>query len=347
MADTQVKPIPQNLASLVLRIGGPEDGYPEGCNAHITPDGEFKSDDGRPASMTGGALTHWRMDAAIAAKLKADLQASGKPILYDYEHNSLWGDSRAAGWIVDLVYVEGRGLFAKVEWTPTGTREIADKEYRCSSPLFYFDPTTGDVVELVSVALTNNPALGNLDAVALARQAALTGRPIGALALEFLTTAGNPGDHTTGDTDMATPEQVAALTAERDTAKTQVAALTAETEAQKTKITALTAEVAALTAEKQQAKKDAEQKEKDDLITAACSGDKPKMTPAVAETVKGMPLADLKKFIDTLGSVALTSTQADNDAGGDKGNHGLNADQMAWCSRMGVTPEQFVAAQKQ
>lgn len=336
------KPIPSNIAALVIDLAASTEGYPEGCNAHITPDGAFRSDDGRPASMTGGALIDWQMNAEIAAALIVKLESSGKPILYDYEHNSMWGDSRAAGWIVKLVYVAGRGLFGRVEWTPDAAEEIAKKVYRYSSPLFYFNPTTGAVIELLSVALTNNPALGDLGAVDLVRRAALAALPLGALANQFNSAGGLPGNQP-GESDM-TPEQLAALTAERDSLKSTVASLTAERDGLKTQVAALTTERDALVADKAKAALAAEATEKADLINAALSGDKPLLVPAQKEWAEKQPLAALREYLEATGPVALATQQS--EAGGGDASHGLTKDELAMCSKMGVTAEQFAATKK-
>jgi len=327
-------PLPKNVAALVIDLTASTEGYPEGCNAHITPDGYFRADDGRPRSMEGVEVDDWLMNAEIAAALIARLESSGKPILYDYEHNSLWGDSRAAGWIVKLVYVAGRGLFGRVEWTPDAAEEIAKKVYRYSSPLFYFDPKTGAVTELLSVALTNNPALGDLGAVDLVRRAALAALPLGALANQFIKT---------GESDM-TPEQLAALTAERDGLKTTVASLTAEVTGLKSQVVALTAERDGLVAEKAQAALVDEETEKAELIKAALSGEKPRLVPAQKAWAEKQPLAALKEYLDATGPVALAAQQSAPPAG--DGNHGLSQEELAMCSKMGVTAEQFAATKK-
>lgn len=310
------------VAALVLAIDADTTGYPAGCNAHIFPDGAFRADDGRPASLTGGEIRDWQMSDQIAASLIATFEAGGKPILYDYEHNSLYGDSRAAGWIDKLVHVPGQGVYAHVEWTPKAAEDIAKKVYRYSSPYFYFDPKTGAVKQLISVALTNNPALGDLGAVGLKRTTDFS---------------------TTKEADMADEKQVAALTVERDGLRTEVAALTAERDGLKTQLAALTTERDSLKAEQAQAALAAEQQQKDALIAAACGGEKPLMTPAQAEAVKGLPLAELSKFIDTLKPVPLTQRQADGKEGG---GHSLTKEELAYCSKMGVTPEQFVATKQ-
>ncbi|MDR2188938.1 MAG: phage protease [Azonexus sp.] len=323
----QNKPaLPANAAALVLALDADTTGYPAGCNAHLFPDGVFRADDGRPASVTGGEIRDWRMDAAIAAALIARFNASGKPILYDYEHRSCYGDSRAAGWIDRLTYVPGQGLYAHVDWTPKASEAIAKKEYRYSSPYFYFDPANGAIKQLISVALTNNPALSDLGAVGLKRD--------------------TPLSPTAQEAEMADEKQVAALTAERDGLKTNMAALTAERDTLKTEVAALTAErdsfkakMDAAEAEKAAAALAAEQKTKDDLLTAACGGDKPLITPAEREAMKDLPLSALTRILDAKKPVPLTR-QADG-----KDTHAvLTAEELAMCSRMGVSADDFVKA---
>lgn len=333
------KTIPSNIAALVIDLAASTEGYPEGCNAHITPDGLFRADDGRPRSMEGVEVDDWLMNAEIAARLISALESSGKPILYDYEHNSMWGDSRAAGWIVKLVYVAGRGLFGRVEWTPDAAEEIAKKVYRYSSPLFYFDPKTGAVTVLLSVALTNNPALGDLGAVDLVRRAALAASPIGVLAAQFsLTTGGLPGNPP-GEVTM-TPEQLAALTAERDGLKSNLVTLTAERDGLKEQVVALTGERDGLVAEKAQAALAAEKAQHAELLTAALSGEKPRLMPAQKAWAEKLSLAALKEYLDATAPLDLgrQSALAGNDT------HGLTPDELAMCSKMGVTPEDFKKA---
>lgn len=330
---SQNNPHLQQIAALVIDLLAKQD-YPEGCNVHILPDGVFRSDDGRPASLTNGALTDWVVDATVGADLIAQLETSGKPILYDYEHNSLWGDSRAAGWITKLVYVAGRGLFGRCEWVPDAAEEISKKVYRYSSPCFLFDVKTGRPTHLLSVALTNNPALGDLGAVDLVRRAALSAIPTGALANLYLTAARRVPGNPTGD-DMLTPEQIAALTKERDTLQTTVATLTKERD------TAL-GQVATLTAAQADAAAKAEADEKAKLIEAALSGETPKLIPAQKDWAEKQPLASLKEYLASAAPIALLR-QSEPAAGG---ADGLSEEERAACSKMGVTPEQFLAARK-
>lgn len=134
---------------------------------------------------------------------------------------------------------------------------------------------------------------------------------------------------------MPTPEQIVALTKERDTLQTTVATLTTERDS-------ALAQVAAMKAEKEQAAAQAEADEKARLIEAALSGEAPKLVPAQKEWAEKQPLASLKEYLEAAAPIAL-SRQSDT-AG--NGADGLTEAEQAACSKMGVTPEQFLAARK-
>jgi len=170
-----------NVASLAmplaggvaLAVGVSAEAMPEGMNAQLFPDGPFAARDGRPASMTDGALAAWRIDADIAAAVTAKVEARETPLPVDYEHQLILAKTNgkpapASGWVSAVSYVPGRGLFAAVNWTANAREHISADEYRYISPVFRFDLATGAVLEILSVALTNNPALDGMDAVALA-----------------------------------------------------------------------------------------------------------------------------------------------------------------------------------
>lgn len=158
---------------VALSLNSPGTDMPPGMNAQLFPDGSFAARDGRPATITEGALTAWRVDADIAAPLAALVAARETPLAVDYEHQLLLAKQNgkpapASGWIESVSYVPGRGLFAAVSWTAKAREHISADEYRYISPVFRFDKATGAVLEILSVALTNNPALDGMDAVALA-----------------------------------------------------------------------------------------------------------------------------------------------------------------------------------
>jgi phage I-like protein len=80
------------------------------------------------------------------------------------------------GWIRDLRVVAG-AIHGRIEWTVRGAAAFKTKEYRFVSPVFSFDPPagsddgaqTGRVVQIMRGALTNNPALSDLPAIAASR----------------------------------------------------------------------------------------------------------------------------------------------------------------------------------
>ncbi len=137
----------------------------------VLPDGRFNARDGRPGNMEGVTTDTWHLDAALGAALVRLHAALGLDMVIDYEHQTLRAADNgqpapAAGWITALDYVAGDGLYATVSWTDEAQAALLSKKYRYLSPVFAFDPDTGDVLELLHVALTNNPALTQLPALA-------------------------------------------------------------------------------------------------------------------------------------------------------------------------------------
>lgn len=101
--------------------------------------------------------------------VQAVLASTELPLLVDWEHQSaamFGGTSRAAGWIEELAVEDGfanrfpsKGLWGRVEWTEEGARDVAAKAFRFLSPVLLIDKETRNVETLLSVALTNTPAL--------------------------------------------------------------------------------------------------------------------------------------------------------------------------------------------
>jgi len=179
MRNATHSPITHATAALAVALAPAADAasLPDGCNVQLFPDGSFDARDGRPGSIDGCTTKTWLLDAAIAAALIARANQRETPLCIDYEHHTLTAKDAghkavAAGWIEALAYVPGRGLFARVAWTEAARAHIRADEYRYISPLFTFDPATGAVLSLVNAALTNNPALDGMAAVAAARQVA-------------------------------------------------------------------------------------------------------------------------------------------------------------------------------
>lgn len=97
----------------------------------------------------------------------------GNHLVIDWEHQSIGGPfsrsdglAPAAGWIHSLRYEPEKGIIATVEWTDRARDAIRAREYRYISPAFRRDKATGRVVELLSIGLTNTPAMPGVAALA-------------------------------------------------------------------------------------------------------------------------------------------------------------------------------------
>lgn len=144
-------------------------------NIRLIPSGLFRATDGRPAGVAGWILT------ANNAKVIIQAAASrANDFVLDYEHQTMQASKNgqpapAAGWFKRLEWRdgEGGGLFAlDVRWTARAAAMIAAREYRYISPVFGFDAKTGEVQNIHSAAITNDPALDGLTDIAAAKRQA-------------------------------------------------------------------------------------------------------------------------------------------------------------------------------
>jgi phage I-like protein len=296
----------------------------------LTPAGFFKATDAR------ADWKPWNMTEALANQLIASLAAKKVDIVVDYEHQTLRKEANgqpapAAGWFKSVSFESGKGLFAEdVEWTPLAAQRITSKEYRYISPVILFNPATGDVRGLHSVALTNTPALDSLDP--LTKRAALN---------SFFSTADSP----TGGT-MDKDQQIAALTAQNDASKTATAALTTERDALKTNVAALTQERDSLIADKAKAAAAADKAEHARVLAAALSGDTPLLTPAQKPWAEKQSLAALNEYLAATKPVMDTKRQSGGagEGSGGTGVAALSQIEMDMCARTGTSHADFIKA---
>jgi phage I-like protein len=90
-------------------------------------------------------------------------------MVIDYEHQTVTGqEAPAAGWVKELSINED-GLWARVIWTDRAKDYIEKKEYRYFSPVVELGEER-EVLDLLHVALTNFPAISNLDPLILQHQ---------------------------------------------------------------------------------------------------------------------------------------------------------------------------------
>lgn len=141
----------------------------------LFPAGEFRGNDGRPTECAS-----WVMNAANAQVLIAAAKAKGVDYVIDYEHQTLRAKENgkpapASGWFRELEWREGDGLYViNNRWTANASTMIANDEYRYISPVFAYD-LNGNVIGLINAALTNTPALENMEAVLLAAASMFSG----------------------------------------------------------------------------------------------------------------------------------------------------------------------------
>lgn len=92
---------------------------------------------------------------------------AGRPLLFDLDHNSIWGESKAAGWGANMRKEDDK-LVVDMIPTPMGKTLIENGEYRYLSPVYettHIDRITGKERKdwrLHSVAFTNVPFLHEL-----------------------------------------------------------------------------------------------------------------------------------------------------------------------------------------
>lgn len=128
----------------------------------LTPAGAFRPSDGRKMPVDA-----WRIDAAIAGRVIERFRGRRNGLVLDYEHQTLRAEENgqpapAAGWLRDLTWREGSGLWATVELTQRAADYIAQGEYRFVSPVFAYDAKTGEVLAITMAAITNDPAIDGM-----------------------------------------------------------------------------------------------------------------------------------------------------------------------------------------
>jgi phage I-like protein len=106
----------------------------------------------------------------------------GRDMVIDYEHQSMGGEfaapegkAPAAGWVKSMALeaVPGEGIYANVEWTSRAQQMLAAREYRYLSPVVLVRKSDGIVVDIVSAALTNTPAIRGMRPIVNKRKAEL------------------------------------------------------------------------------------------------------------------------------------------------------------------------------
>jgi phage I-like protein len=145
---------PEHISALDAQTIPRAKGAPEWLR--LFPKGQHRAIDGRGP---------WFYDDA-GAVITSSLSGDGR-IHIDLDHSSLPGrnapDTRAYGYVEDIEERED-GLWAKIDWTEAGAALMADRAYWGVSPVFAHTKD-GRMLRIVSVSLTNNPAIRELTAL--------------------------------------------------------------------------------------------------------------------------------------------------------------------------------------
>lgn len=305
--------------------------------AQLLPAGKFSARDGRP-----GPGRQWEISDAQGVALAAAVNeiAAQTPIVIDYDHQTMRAEKNgqlapAAGWMLSVEWRSGKGLFAKVEWTPAAKALIDAKEYRFISPVILADEDTGTVTGMLFAALLNHPGLLGMEPVVaqLAAQFTLSPNPEPSMTLlaSLIAAIGIAPD--AKDADVVTA--VTALKAQAakpslPTALSTALGLTAgagEAEALSAIGTLKTASAAsdATTAQAMQALN-----AQISTLTAQVNGEKRtkligdavkagKLQPALVDWANKQELTALETFLAAAPVIALNGQTGGRDPGGDSG----------------------------
>lgn len=334
----------------------------------LTPAGKFQPADGRQMSVP-----HWHIDQTIATQVIQRFNARNQPVVIDYEHQTLRKEENgqpapAAAWMRELIWEEGKGLFARVELTTKARNAIAEKEYLYISPVFRYAPN-GDVTEMEMAALTNTPALHGMQALEL-RAAATFGyqhddeeKPMNKLLAAII--AGLALQATATE-----DEAVAALNAHfskdplkgvRDTLGLPATATETEMVAACTSLktqnpdpakfvpistmTQMQGEIAVLT-NKLNARDAADLDVS--IQSALKDGRLLASQEAWARDLGKTNIAALNSFLATAQPIAaLTSSRTQGRPPANVGDGELTADELAVCTQMGISAEEFKTSKKE
>jgi phage I-like protein len=326
----------------------------------LFPAGNFRATDGRPHDVP-----HWFIDAALAAQIITEFEARANRTVVDYEHQTLLAAQNgqpapAAGWFGKLEWRES-GLFAvDVEWTERATQMIEGGEYKYISPVFAYDKKTGKVLRLLHAALTNNPALDGMDAVAasqyqffnleklsmnelLEQLRWLLNMPVTATVDEVVAELQKAIDQLKSANATAAASQGFHLVALVQGLNSQIAALKAAADHPDPARFVPVAIMKSLQDEVASLKTEKIEREVDDVVEIALS--EGKLLPAQEEWARKLGsenIESLKQYLAAAQPIAaLTQTQTGGKPPEGSDGETLTEEQLALCRAMNITPEDF------
>ena len=331
-----------------VELAAGEDGAPPEWITLFPPAREIRARDGR----------WWKLPDPEAVVRTTLRRMASTDLVVDYGHAAehvrhRGGEAPAAGWIRALRVVAG-AVQARVEWTARAAAAIAAREYRYLSPAFHRRGSDrgGEVLEIVSVALTPTPAL---DLPALAREGGGGGESMPPEIVRFLAGVGVAADADAKAVDAALARWRAGETAAAD--RTALAAALGQPETAGR--AALEGAIAALRPDPGQHVPRAEfervattlatlQKERAaDRATAAvdaaiASG---RVTPAMRAWAMEYATANPAGFAEYVKSAPVIVSAADDPpaAGSADKDRALTAEEREICATVGIAEAQYRA----
>lgn len=272
------------------------------------------------------------MNAAAGQSVLARMKDLGRDQLnFDYGHAQLgfmqsYEAARSAGWF--SVEVRGDELWAtNVNWTPTAAKALSDREFRYFSPALYLDRESGEVRELINIALTNIPATKHQTPLVASQTPAAPAKDLSDMTLEQLCAAFGVQNAT----------QLAAKFQTFGSDNDKLVKAASEMQAQ---LATATAELATFKAEKSKAEK------ADYVAQLSTSG---KLPPALRDWAMGQDMAVLKSFADAAPVVAAANpeTKTTPKAAGTDGPVALSDDEKAICKMMNLSEADYIATKKE
>ncbi|CAM3975204.1 phage protease [Phaeobacter inhibens] len=316
-----------SITTIALALNAEGDSVPDWIQ--LTPPGPH---------LTGRDGRQWRLtnpDAVVAefARNRADL-----PV--DFEHatqvKGAKGDAApAVGWIKELEARNG-AIWGRVEWNDAGRNSIASKGYRYVSPVFTFTKAAKEISKMISAGLTNQP---NLELAALNTEDRQGGAdevlPMNKAILEALGLPENASDLdvVTAINKMKTDEATARNRAENPDSGKFIPRADYD-----------------LAMNKLSAFETAEKERQDEAINTAVGAaiEAGKIAPSsrdyhVAACRSEGGLEKFQQLVDASPVIAADSELRDKTPTAQ--NKALSPDELAICRQMGLTPEEFHAAQ--
>jgi len=326
------------IAACLFPIG--QDGQDNAIQ--LFPAGQFTAPEG---ALQGEGP--WHLDSTLASEVISALSANND-ILIDYDHQSLLFTKNqkpldVAGTFsgAKLQWRENSGLFAsQVQWAAAAKAHFAEGKYLYISPLFTYEKSTGAVKHLISVAVTDNPAIKNMRAIELAA-ASLIHPPEEDIMNKELLALLKLSENATEEEVLAACKVLQLAAASVEPLTDEIAALKANVSANPDPakfvpvetMTALQNQVAALSNQ-------VNDKQCGDLITAALSDGR--LLDAQKNWAESLDIAALNAYLKEAQPIAaLKGTQTGGDDPQEKAENGLTADEVAICAATGIDAEEY------